>query len=117
MKSLRCPDCRRALKFLGDGKYECRNESCAVIEVHANAHMKPPVITRVKRASNLVNKPGTPFRSGICPECGRMVERIGDIQIAVCTGGRKDKHPPVEVRLERGLYERDLKAKEKEIEA
>jgi hypothetical protein len=104
------------MKHAGSGKYLCENPDCSVIEVHANG-MKPPVIRRVKRAAVLINRPHTPFRSGICPTCGRVVERIGDIHAAICTGGRgkRQQHPAVEITLEKGLYEADLKIKRKEV--
>lgn len=112
MANLKCPDCRRVLTFKGKGRYECTNPDCRVIEVHADTRLNPTVILKVKRGVKLKNQPGTPFRSGICPKCGRIIERIGNINIAVCDGGRKDPHPAVEVKLKRGVYEADLEAKE-----
>lgn len=103
------------MHYKGSLTYECLNENCAVIEVKVD-NLQGRIV-HVKRAAKLVNRPNTPFRSAICPECGRTIERLGPVNVAVCTGGRNNPHEPIEVKLTKGVYESDLEAKEKEIEA
>ena len=106
VKSVSCPDCRRKMTFKGCSIYECNNENCAVIK----AKFQDGVILKVWRDAVLMNNPVSIFFSGVCPRCGKIVERIM-ATLAVCEGRRGSLHPLVEIELSRGVIRLRAKGK------
>ena len=103
---MKCPDCRRVMQFKGCSIYECNNENCAVIK----AKVQEGVILKVWRDAVLMNNPVSTFFSGVCPRCGKIVERIM-ARLAVCEGRRNSPHPLVEIELARGIIRTTAKGK------